>query len=133
MEKIAVYGSLRPGCYNFDRIADYFGHDSIKPVESNVNLRGYKMYTVCTSYPGIKKDDYTTVVVDIIEVNQDAYEFIKGMEIGAGYVEETAQVGEHTCKVYLYTGETSVQNVVHTGDWLQKIEYDQKLNMLYGS
>lgn len=124
--KIFVYGSLRKGEYNFDRFVEIYGKDSIKVVDTNVTLFGYRLYSL-GPYPGLKpaneEDTKSFVVGDILEVSQQAFNSITAMELGAGYYIEVKEIKDHACVIYLYNGTTNEKNFVKEGDW---IDYQNK-------
>lgn len=128
---IAVYGSLRPGCYNFDRVAGIFGADSIKPLGTHV-VKGFALYKVNDSYPGVKKSEHHQLTVDLVEVTPLAYEFIRRMELGANYAEETITVDGVEAIIYTYDGTIQQFNLIKEGDWVNFAKSHEKLKEFYG-
>lgn len=124
--KIFVYGSLRKGEYNFDRFVEIYGKDSIKVVDTNITLFGYRLYSL-GPYPGLKpaneEDTKSFVIGDILEVSQQVFNSITAMELGAGYYIEVKEIKDHPCVIYLYNGTTNERNFVKEGDW---IDYQNK-------
>jgi len=110
MHKIAVYGSLRQGEYNFERMS-YIGDIQY---ETTTTIQGWDLYSL-GMYPAIKKGT-GTIVVDILNVGDEVLDFIRGMEFGAGYHEETVNVDGQDCFIYVYNYELS-RNQVLSGDW----------------
>ena len=92
---LAVYGSLRPGMYNADKI-------KYKHIGTH-QISGYEMYDL-GSYPGIVKTDslLDKVEVDLIEVSATTAAAIDIMEINAGYFIVPKYVGSDLCKLYVY-------------------------------
>lgn len=115
MKKLLVYGSLREGDYNFDRIKSYFGEDSIKKIGEKT-LTGYSIFNL-GSYPGLNKtnNEEHSVLFDIVEVKDNAYEFIQGMELGAGYTEE--KLDDYI--FYVYDHKFDEKDRIISGDWLK--------------
>jgi len=117
-----AYGSLRNGEYNFDRFQSIYGEDNFKYVRTTT-IKGFEIYDL-GSYPGLRISDNpdSTVVVDILEVNPDAYHSIYRMEIGARYTlasvkdEETGDMYE----IYLYNYEEG--DLVENGDWSEYLK-----------
>lgn len=117
MHKIAVYGSLRIGEYNFKRM-ELFGE--INHI-STTTVQGWDLFSL-GPYPGIKPGA-GTIVVDLLECDDRVYQYIYGMEIGAGYIEREINIDGELYKIYEYTGGTWTE-AIPTGDWLkQQVEY----------
>ncbi len=84
-KKIAVYGTLRVGEYNYER----FKSGIIKVIEEGKSVKGYKMYDL-GPYPVIKRDfslqeEVESIIVDILEVTEKCFNELHQMELGAGY------------------------------------------------
>lgn len=89
MKKIAVYGSLKKGFYNYrEQMGEPIGYSRIDGA----------MY-LCYSYPHLYRPEHSEAdtvrehSVEIYEVSNEVYDGIYSMEIGAGYdaVEMTLQ------------------------------------------
>ena len=97
MQKIAVYGSLKQGAYNHSRF------DIGKPVGYGTVVGA--MYLMA-SYPhlfreGVKPTDLErTHEVEIYEIEDDVYESIYYMELGAGYQCVDENIDGHDVKVF---------------------------------
>ena len=118
--KILVYGTLRKGQYNFDRINNNFGSDSIKKVSERV-IEGFKMVSINDWYPAIiyNGDKYQTIIVEEVEVTPEAKNFIDRMEAGAGYT--IKQVGG--LDIYCYVNDYfKPEQRIESGDWVKYIE-----------
>jgi len=109
--KIAVYGSLRTGCYNRR------GFNSMKTLDV-VNIEGYKMHSL-GSYPYIIEDKGYSVKVELCECNDIDYKYIRSMELGAGYTEKDIEVNGETYKLYVYNNHFESSPLVETGDWVE--------------
>ena len=83
MKTIAVYGSLKQGKHNHGMIASgkYVGRS---------NRTGH-MYLISTYPAFIPADDGLNHHFELYEVDDDTYQRVRGMEISAGYNEETAE------------------------------------------
>ena len=100
--KIAVYGSLKKGKYNHPILDDqkFLGHTAVSGT----------LYLVST-YPALLDEGSTIYPAEMYEVDDEVYSMIRGMELGAGYIEKEVvctdiETGEqHTCIVY-YAGES---------------------------
>ena len=111
MHNIFVYGSLRVGEYNFNAFQTHY---NINPIKTNVKLKGYKLFSL-GQYPGIIEDLNSTIIGDILQVNEECYKHIHKMEINANYIEKEIKIKELICKIYIYEGNTT-NEVIH-GDW----------------
>lgn len=92
MHTIAVYGSLKRGHYNHPALeghSTFLGEDKIKGT----------LYSL-GAYPAITEEGDNLYDVEIYEVDEEAYQSIRGMELGAGYKEVTLELSGHQCIVY---------------------------------
>lgn len=121
MKKILVYGSLRKGEYNYKRFLKYYP-DGLNYL-ATTTITGYKLYDL-GSYPGIRPQDGTELVVDVMEVSDEAYDSITGMERGAGYsvVKETVE-GFGECTIYVYDYPVNEKYLVESGDWSKYLSH----------
>lgn len=111
--KIVVYGSLRKGAYNYNRMKMFGDIEYIK----TTTLEGWDLYSL-GPYPGIKQGN-GTIVVDLLEVDNTVYNYILAMEQGAGYKEETVIIEDEDYKIYVYQGNVWTE-AIPTGDWLNQ-------------
>lgn len=121
MKKILVYGSLRKGEYNFDRISSQYP-GGVKYV-GTTKIKGYNLYNL-GSYPAISEgeDKSKELTVDVLEVSQPAFNFIERMEIGAGYNRSYHNINGEDLPLYTMTKENLVRyygggTIVDSGDW----------------
>lgn len=78
MKRIAVYGSLKRGCYNFSHFLEEGDY-----VET-IHVKGF--LKDLGAYPAlVQGDDAPEVEVEVFEVTPYTLESINGMEVGAGY------------------------------------------------
>ena len=115
MHKIATYGSLRAGEYNFKRMK-LFGEINYI---STTTIEGWDLFSL-GPYPGIKPGK-GTIVIDLLECDDKVYQYIHAMELGAGYIEREININGELYKIYEYTGNTWTE-VIPTGDWLKHQE-----------
>lgn len=122
----AVYGSLREGDYNYDRLLK----DSDYEKTGSGKVLGYKMISL-GSYPCIVKgDDDSEIVVDyfnvidketISERKKNTFFDIHLMEVGAGYYPTIIE--EEGKKYILYVFNEKYlygkEKVVESGDWIK--------------
>ena len=79
MERIAVYGSLRKGCYNNRWLGN------AKYIET-FTVTGFALYDL-GFYPAAVEQKGSSIVIEIWEVDDDTFKRIDNMEIGAGYIQ----------------------------------------------
>lgn len=120
--RIAVYGSLREGEYNYERIAHNFGKSSIRTLASGVKVSGYDLYDL-GPYPAISKGE-NELIVDVISVDSSAYTFIKRMELGAGYQEDSVKIKSYgDVLIYTFPPNSFPENrLVPSGDWSEHLK-----------
>jgi len=87
MKRIAVYGSLKEGKYNNFIIGDF---DKVGTIQVTGTL-----YRV-SSYPALLEEGDNSYAAEVYDVDEETYERVKRMEIGAGYKETTV----NGCIVY---------------------------------
>lgn len=122
MKKILVYGSLRKGEYNYKRFKGYFG-EGLNYL-ATTTITGYKLYDL-GSYPGIRPEAGKELVVDVMEVSDEAYDAITGMERGAGYSVAKETVEDHgECTIYVYNYPVSENHLVESGDWSKYLSHE---------
>lgn len=119
---VYVYGTLRKGQYNFDRINNNFGSDSIKKVSERV-IEGFKMYTIHDWYPAVvytgRPED--KIVVEEVKVTPEAKTFIDRMEAGAGYTIKQVDGLDIYCMLE-DDMDDGLTGVIESGDWVKYIE-----------
>ena len=123
-KKVAVYGSLRKGEYNYERFVDYF-KGGLEYLRTTV-VRGYDLYDL-GAYPGIRvsSDLSKELVVDIMECSDDCFKHIEAMEHGAGYNSVSITVGADECTIYVYNYPAT--NLVESGDWSKYLSHEQEI------
>lgn len=98
---IACYGSLKKGFYNHTALggAAFLGNASVKGV---MYLHGsYPRLYHSDGYGGPFNEDLQREHdVEVYSVDQDYYEDIRAMELGAGYVEEEINTSFGVAKIY---------------------------------
>jgi gamma-glutamylcyclotransferase (GGCT)/AIG2-like uncharacterized protein YtfP len=113
---VFVYGSLRPGEYNYSRFKEYY-NDEINHVKK-AEIKGYDLYSL-GSYPGIVKGN-NKLIGDILEVSNEVKNALDNMEFGAGYTEEFINIDGIECSIYVYEGGVNKNNLVKSGDWVKR-------------
>lgn len=126
------YGSLRAGEYNFNRIRELFGEESMKYVKT-IQLKGFRMYSL-GSYPAAIQTytDEESITCDIMTVSPSVDKYIEEMEVGAGYscYSETVTVSQSNvykaveASIYLFEEDEEANLLgyaqrVHSGDWIK--------------
>lgn len=116
--RLLVYGSLRKGAYNFERFQEIFGEKEMSYIETR-QIEGYSLHDL-GAYPcAVETNDNTPLVVDILEVSDEAHERIKMMELGAGYYEKEIELD--AIPHYMYLFEKPYGEQVQEGDWIKYI------------
>ncbi len=122
---ILAYGTLREGDYNYARMQNYFGKDSIKKI-GEIILPNYKMYNL-GSYPCIVEsdDENDKVVFDKLEVSDECFNAIRSMELGAGYTEKQINLQLDDYRLYIFTDiSLDYSDIFYprilSGDWFNK-------------
>lgn len=122
---LAVYGTLKKFSkkgYNFNRFGGQTYIDDIK-------LHPYIMFNL-GNYPAIIDVDKAGKIADNIHpvvkgelhsVSLDAFNKIKEMEIGAGYIESEFVWGKRKASVFVANSFEMVKNckIIEHGDWIQ--------------
>lgn len=109
-KKIITYGSLRKGMYNYEALKD-----GIEYIDTTT-IKGFRLHDY-GAYPFAVEGE-GEMVVDILEVEEEMYEAIKRMELGAGYIEKEITIGDTTGYIYLFRQPTNNRIVEH-GDWVK--------------
>ena len=95
---IAVYGTLKRGHYNF-RSGQKFLFEARVP--------GYQLYDLGVYPCVIPGDETEEVTVEVMEVDENTYNSITRMEVGAGYKPVTITITNnevaYECTIYEYT------------------------------
>jgi len=127
---IAVYGSLRQGLGN---------HGMIKYEELLGTFRTepkYSMYSIGSSFPGLKKDGTTSIVMEVYEVGDETMDRVNMLE---GYVEGGAKENNHynsedidtpfgKAKLFIYNNSIDSLHLVENGDWTDYKETNALVN-----
>lgn len=116
---IAVYGSLREGEYNYERFKEIYKEGFTKINEGTVE--GFALYSL-GSYPGIRPEEGKTLRVDVMECNNQCFQSINSMELGAGYSAKKVTVNGLECTIYVYDYYVSELKRVESGDWSQYLK-----------
>lgn len=121
-KRIAVYGSLRVGEYNFQRFVDNYGESSIKPLAQDINIEGFDLFDL-GPYPAISRGK-NNLVIDVLSVSENVFYAIDSMELGAGYHRDTVKVpkyGEIT--IYAFPEKSFPDSrLVVSGNWSEYLK-----------
>ena len=114
---ISVYGSLRQGlgnhAYHLGK-AEYLGTFSTEP---NFTLHSLG------SYPGLKNDGYTSVVMEVYRVTDEEARLIDNLEgynpnkESTFYDKQDLMTPWGLSSVYIYVNELQKSSIVSSGDW----------------
>lgn len=111
---IAAYGTLRKGHYNHNRFdVTYIGTTTVE---------GFQLWDL-GPYPCVVRTDSNedVLTVDILEVDEENYKYITGMEIGARYnvemieVEYNGQIYE--CTIYTFKVAPAYARQIESGNY----------------
>lgn len=117
--KIAVYGSLRYGEYNYNAFNSHYKmHHTGTHIVDGLELYSLGAYPACAKGNG-------KVIVDTFEVTDECFSRIHGMEIGAGYYASTINIDGEPHTIWLMTkGQDAYgwrrleeEERVESGDW----------------
>lgn len=114
---IIAYGSLRARSsrgHNHNR----FGANSQRFIRM-VTLPGYDLYSIAGgAYPAVTKGD-GTLIAELHEVTQDAFDLISEMETGSGYVSEPVEIDGKVATIYTMAANRLKGRCpkVESGDW----------------
>ncbi len=110
MKKIAVYGSLKKGFYNyFPAMGEPIAHGTIRGA----------MY-LCGSYPHLYRPEVADEAlvrehpVEVYEVSDSDYRDIENMEVGAGYQVFESNVAGHDVVIFY-----SRDNYTYKNNWIE--------------
>lgn len=113
---VLFYGSLRKGEYNYNYFKN--GLTYIKTLQ----IPGYKLYSL-GSYPGIKKSNNkdNVITVDLFQINNwKIGKSIDLMEKAAGYGVSNISINNQNAKLYVYNGAVGKENLIKSGDWVNR-------------
>jgi len=112
--KIAAYGTLRKGMYNFDRFDLIY-------IETK-ELKGFRLYDL-GPYPYVvyTGNDKDVIVVDILQCDDYTKLMIDSMEKGAGYRIMTIDDFD----IYVFPNVLKNTKLVKNGDYVTYIQNDK--------
>ncbi len=117
MHNIIVYGSLRKGAYNYNAYKRAY-KENLQYLETK-EIEGYELRSL-GSYPYIREGG-GTLTVDLITCNEECFQSINNMELGAGYEAKEITIGDFTGTIYIMNDGPDTKIVKH-GDWLKFLE-----------
>jgi gamma-glutamylcyclotransferase (GGCT)/AIG2-like uncharacterized protein YtfP len=120
MRKVAFYGSLRKGCYNYNHFKTGLTE------RGQAELSGFQLFSL-GAYPCIIRSDDPAdkVVIDLFEANEETFQRIHRMELGAGYNAEVVEVNGEDYTIYTFPQnqrEYLATRRVNSGDWLNHVQ-----------
>lgn len=125
MNRIAVYGSLRRKCYNYERCLKGY-----EPVGTIIEW-GYEMLDL-GSYPAIIKGK-GEVFFEIYEVDEHIAIGIERMELGAGYTPASMHTDWGDAVFYVMENKPERATEVKGGDWVKYLINKSKSARIYGA
>lgn len=117
---IAVYGTLRQGCGNYEHFledADYKGTFDSEPIYSLYSLGGF---------PGLKTDGQTSVKMEVYGVDDmtakavDALEGYNPNRVPHFYDKQSIETPWGTAGVYIYVRDIAARELIVNGDWKER-------------
>lgn len=127
--KIAVYGSLMKGLHNhkyFLKNAEYLGQFESEPEFTLFDIG---------SFPGLKKDGTTSILMEVYNINKDILKLIDGLE---GYNKDAINTSHYKRLImytpygfvfyYVYNASTTNYKEVKEGNWKEYIKEKNKKN-----
>jgi len=121
-KKLLVYGSLREGEYNYERF-------NCKTVKTGIPLEGFILVDRGPYPYAVPKDKgykNTTIIVDIIDVDERTAKSIEYMEIAAGYRKINVTLDGENYPMYVYNYYPDGGPVVESGDWSEYLKTRNK-------
>lgn len=122
-KRVAFYGSLRRGEYNYESFVRHYGAENYR-YQKTSSISGFKLYSL-GSYPAINKvkvgEESSNLIVDVFEVSEPVYQSIRAMELGANYKEITVDIEGEEVILYEYRTPVSEDRRVLTGDWSEHL------------
>lgn len=111
LEKIAAYGTLRQGHYNFSRF--HLNHLSTQEIEG-FELWDFGPYPYVIEKPGSK------ITIDILECDENTKRMIDRMETGAGYKTKEIEVDGQVMTIYVMSKIYPGTEQIPSGDYNKK-------------
>lgn len=113
---VAVYGSLRQGLHNHRLLesSNYLGDFNTEPIYSLHSLG---------SFPGLKENGNTSVVMEVYEVTEAVARNVDNLEgytpggNNTFYDKISIETPWGTASVYTYVNELKSSSLVESGDW----------------
>lgn len=113
---VAVYGSLRQGLHNHRLLesSNYLGDFNTEPI--------YSLYSL-GSFPGLKENGNTSVVMEVYEVTEAVARNVDNLEgytpngNNTFYDKISIKTPWGTASVYTYVNELPQSSLVESGDW----------------
>lgn len=128
--KVAVYGTLRKGDYNYDRFVYIFGEKAISYIKTiTVTTLEHAMVSFRDLYPALIHESRLTsiprrpitpnITFDILEVERECYKAIHDMEVGSGYKVSTIEIENNTYQIFLFKHDDCSYETITSGDWFE--------------
>lgn len=123
---IAVYGSLRPGDYNYESFKEQF-KDEIEIYQNERVLSNLSLYDLGNhSYPAatFRGGSEFSIKVTLLKVSNRVKHLIDAMETGANYQIDTVFTSEGLRATIYLMNRTSLERypnriLIEDGDWLK--------------
>lgn len=127
MKRLLVYGSLRKGCHNHEQFTRRAkeNNGTFNEIETDIEIKGYTMFSF-GRYPAIipsLKKEHSTIVADLIEVDDKTYEGILDLEVRSGYSQHYNL--NNDAYIFVYTRplkHDDYKEIVEDGNWLNSAD-----------
>lgn len=116
MHEIAVYGSLKRGCYNhylLERTGAVFKGEGL--------AKGYGLYSLGMYPAAVPRDEADLLKVEFYEVDDRTFEVLNSMERGAGYYAVSLPEGQTMWVMPESYGHPLVEPKGGVFNWSQRI------------
>ena len=114
---IAVYGTLRRGCGNYEHLlknADYMGTFKSEPTYSMYSLGGF---------PGVKEGGSTSIILEVFAVNAEEAKNVDNLEgyststVPYFYDKKEIDTPWGNAGIYIYVKQPDEDRLIVSGDW----------------
>lgn len=118
MQKCCFYGSLRRPLYNYERFVKLYGNEQMQYIKT-IRIPHFKLYDLGFYPTTVRTAEDSTIVVDLFNVGETAFQSIKYMELGAGYNLEVVEIDGEYYNIFTFSGkQIKNQPEISGGDYL---------------
>jgi gamma-glutamylcyclotransferase (GGCT)/AIG2-like uncharacterized protein YtfP len=110
-KRIAVYGTLKRGFYNYDRFNHFY---EFKFVGSE-RIKGFSLYDLGHYPAAVESDPENEITIEIFDVSPACYKSLHEMEISAGYVKKEVATSHGCAILWAYENEPRYSKLIESG------------------